>query len=315
MSDPAGNSGSPREEGVDLPRLLGNLSFNDRRNHTDNNIPLPSDTNWNKIPHAGLKKECNFRNIPTDGKAPKTLRKALKNYKVPERLPPVEDMGDIVGKNKSANGEKRKAKWLDTPDETFREKLEIIQKDTFCLISMNNNDTEQTFGSPSIEFRMASDKVNGSQHRVIISKLPDCDSVLVNILRVPEPLRWQNAFLQEELETFFQPILRASSTGTVSDCNVGRLANGKCPGCFKLIEFDWKLNPITCSDCHVKVHHTCFHVWVMHQEDAGKVKCISCSNDWTQPGRWGAGRVLTSSKTIERSRREGRTRRESSNLL
>lgn len=124
----------------------------------------------------------------------------------------------------------------------------------------------------------------------------DCSSsaILVDVLKVPEPLTWQKPFLPEELNEFFEPILSASEDRDVSTCRADHLAAGNCPVCFHEMTTIDKPT-IECDDCHVKVHQRCFNVWAMHKEGYGSLECISCRIKWTQAGKWGTCTSLLAS--------------------
>jgi hypothetical protein len=83
-------------------------------------------------------------------------------------------VSNIVGKGKSADGEKRKKKWQDGPDYTYYKKLDDVKNDPICLISLRENGEEHKFGGPSIEFKVANGKSNNEEYRVNICKMPTC---------------------------------------------------------------------------------------------------------------------------------------------
>lgn len=84
-------------------------------------------------------------------------------------------MSNIVGKGKSASGEKRKKKWLEGPDHAYHKKMEVIKHEAICLISLRDSAGEQKFGGQSIEFLVVNDRNDGSEYHVSISKMPNCD--------------------------------------------------------------------------------------------------------------------------------------------
>ncbi|KAF2997282.1 hypothetical protein E8E14_005973 [Neopestalotiopsis sp. 37M] len=260
--------------------------------------PLPDDTDWSEVPHKVLKEECSVREMPTGGAA-QMLKDALTNYKAPESLPPAEDVSNIVGKGKSADGEKRKKKWQDGPDYTYYKKLDDVKNDPICLISLRENGEEHKFGGPSIEFKVANGKSNNEEYRVNICKMPT--SVLVNILKVPEPFSWQNAFLSDELGQFFEPIMQASSNEKFYGFNASHLADGSCPICFQ--EMTGPGRPLVeCPVCHANIHERCFHVWAMNTDGYGDLECMVCLNKWTEPGEWGLEGLLADDRAIQEAK-------------
>ncbi|KAK9771303.1 putative SWIM-type domain-containing protein [Seiridium cardinale] len=299
-----------------LPRLLRK----GKATYAVGTGPLPDDIDWSKIPFAVLKEECGKRDMPTSGTA-KVLRESLTNYKEPEDLPPSMDVSRVVGKTKSDSGEKRKRNWVDAPDRVYHNKLDVIKKETTCILGFRESLGELAFGGPSIEFRVASDRTQSSLYRVSISKVPDCDcpskqwrrsetckhvyAILVNVLKVPEPFSWQNAFLPEELEGFFDPILKSSPGGEVATCNVGELAAGNCPVCFREMT-DPDATVVECGDCHVMIHQRCFNVWTMYKEGYDSLKCIACHSDWAQPGQWGLSGLLADDAAVAQTKTEAK---------
>ncbi|KAK6214482.1 hypothetical protein LQW54_004390 [Pestalotiopsis sp. IQ-011] len=306
-------------KGPEYPPELTRLLRKGKATYAIGTGPLPDDTDWSKIKYAVLKEECGYRDISASGTV-ETLRQVLTNYKEPEKLPPAEDISNVVGKGKSTSGEKRKKKWLEGPDHAYHKKMEVIKQEAICLISLRDSSGEQKFGGQSIEFLVVNNRNDGSEYHVSISKMPNCDcpaknyhaqehSVLVNVLKVQEPLAWQNAFLSEELEQFFESIVAASPAGTISECNAGVLANGNCPVCFQSMEETTKAT-VECSDCNVKAHQRCFNILTAYCQGYGrKAQCIACSSDWTQAGTWGTAGIVAEDRAIAEAKTQAKAQK------
>ena len=129
----------------------------------------------------------------------------------------------------------------------------------------------------------------GNIYSITISKVPSCtcpDSrngnqckhivyVLHNVLKAPEHLQYQLAFLSSELrEIFAAAPAPASSSSASSDAPSNRKEiSGDCPICFT--EFEPETDEIVwCkAACGNNIHQTCFEQWAKSQ--AGKeIRCV-----------------------------------------
>jgi hypothetical protein len=130
----------------------------------------------------------------------------------------------------------------------------------------------------------------GNIYHITVGRIPSCtcpDSmkgnqckhiiyVLHNVLKAPEHLRYQLAFLSSELCDIFAnaPLLQASAEDADSGHPSNRKAiDGDCPICFT--EFDAATEDIVwCrAACGNNIHKACFEQWAASQ--AGKeVRCV-----------------------------------------
>jgi hypothetical protein len=114
---------------------------------------------------------------------------------------------------------------------------------------------------------------------------------LTHILKVPEPLRWQHAFLEEELQQIFAnaPVLRVSPPQSVAGppfvfVEPGPLEDSICPLCF----WDFSDNAaltFSCVFCGHPVHRECFEVCKKLKVGFGPMKCIVCLGSWLDEGK------------------------------
>lgn len=106
--------------------------------------------------------------------------------------------------------------------------------------------------------------------------------VLHNVLKAPEHLQYQLAFLSSELHELFAaaPAPASSETSASSDAPSNRKeVSGDCPICFT--EFEEEANEIVwCrAACGNNIHKDCFEQWARSQ--AGKeIRCVYCRTPW-----------------------------------
>ncbi|KAH9909156.1 hypothetical protein F4778DRAFT_215871 [Xylariomycetidae sp. FL2044] len=275
--------------------------------------PLPDDTDWTTISFPGLKEQCLMRDIP-NGAAKQVLIDALTNYEEPDDTVVLESL-DVVGKGKSASGEKRVTRYLDAPTDTYRRQLAKVQTEKICIVNMADNSEFVKTGGPSIQFTVASGYAGS--YRVRISKFPECDCpfkkyqsdpickhilyVVVHVLKAPEPLRWQTGFLSDELHNLFEPILQASPERSPKTSNYGTLSAAEnCSVCFK--DLDDNSEVVACLKCGDHSHRRCFNVSAHHRSGWEPLQCLSCHSAWDQEGNWGIEAENEGKKKKPRSR-------------
>ena len=105
--------------------------------------------------------------------------------------------------------------------------------------------------------------------------------VLATVLKAPEHLQYQLAFLSSELKEIFasaSPIPTETSDSSDTD---GRRKpiEGECPICY--MEFDPEHNDLVwCkAACGNNMHQTCFDQWRKGQRGS-EVKCVYCRTPW-----------------------------------
>ncbi|KAH8821202.1 putative RING finger domain protein [Xylogone sp. PMI_703] len=138
----------------------------------------------------------------------------------------------------------------------------------------------------------------GNIYQVTITKEPHCTCpdaekgnqckhiiyVLVNVLKVKEPLSFQLAFLSTELATIFAeaPVTPQSLTSTqAEEAKEGgatrKPIEGDCPIC--MMEMETQEEIVWCQGaCGNNVHKNCFQQWA--KTKTGEVKCVYCRTPW-----------------------------------
>ncbi|KAL9634655.1 MAG: hypothetical protein Q9204_002903 [Flavoplaca sp. TL-2023a] len=140
----------------------------------------------------------------------------------------------------------------------------------------------------------------GNIYTITITHLPTCTCpdnrkgnqckhivyVLHNVLKAPQHLQYQLAFLTPELQQIFTQApapLPASSAATADNTDKEpsnrKEISGDCPICF--MEFDPVAEEIIfCqAGCGNNIHKQCFEQWA-HAQGSGSVKCVYCRTPW-----------------------------------
>ncbi|KAI9874879.1 MAG: hypothetical protein M1830_009183 [Pleopsidium flavum] len=140
----------------------------------------------------------------------------------------------------------------------------------------------------------------GNIYNVNIGKLPTCTCpdnkkgnqckhiiyVLHNVLKAPDHLQYQLAFLSSELHQIFQnappsPSDKASHNSNNDNDHPGKrkAIDGDCPICFTEFEPDTE-DIVWCkAACGNNIHKTCFEQWAASQKGK-EVKCVYCRTPW-----------------------------------
>ncbi|OBT74884.1 hypothetical protein VF21_06749 [Pseudogymnoascus sp. 05NY08] len=138
----------------------------------------------------------------------------------------------------------------------------------------------------------------GNIYEVTIDKKPKCTCmdatirgnqckhiiyVLVNVLKAPEHLQYQQALLSTELKEIFEhaPVTPQSSNGSEDTSHPGKRKpiEGDCPVC--VIEFKPSDEILWCkAACGNNIHKTCFDQWA--KSKPGPVKCVYCRTVWKE---------------------------------
>ncbi|KAI4265412.1 MAG: hypothetical protein LQ337_008987, partial [Flavoplaca oasis] len=148
--------------------------------------------------------------------------------------------------------------------------------------------------NPSETISMAG--TTGNIYTITITHIPTCTCpdnrkgnqckhivyVLHNVLKAPEHLQYQLAFLTSELHQIFNqapPPPTSSANAEHNEPSNRKQISGDCPICF--MEF----NPATeeiifCrAACGNNIHKDCFEQWARAQS-SGPVKCVYCRTPW-----------------------------------
>jgi hypothetical protein len=105
---------------------------------------------------------------------------------------------------------------------------------------------------------------------------------LVNVLKAPEPLAYQLAFLSTELTTLFAaaprtPQSSSETSSTESSPGNRKPIEGDCPVC--VMEFSAGEDIVWCkAACGNNIHKQCFEQWAASKP--GQVKCVYCRTPW-----------------------------------
>lgn len=106
--------------------------------------------------------------------------------------------------------------------------------------------------------------------------------VLHNVLKAPEHLQYQLAFLSSELREIFSqaPLPASSATAAPSAPSNRKEIAGDCPICF--MEFEPESEEIVwCkAACGNNIHKHCFEQWAKSQKRMMDVKCVYCRTPW-----------------------------------
>ncbi|OBT69843.1 hypothetical protein VE03_00744 [Pseudogymnoascus sp. 23342-1-I1] len=214
-------------------------------------------------------------------KAPKRKRKT-KSRDAEE----LEDGGDDhVEKRLHGFRERAPYKFQDRLERAISQPIFLIDRER----KMNSNGTHEIE-----KFDMAGS--TGNIYEVTIDKKPKCTCmdarirgnqckhiiyVLVNVLKVPEHLQYQQALLSTELKEIFEhaPVTPQSSDGSEETSHPGKRKpiEGDCPVC--VIEFKPSGEILWCkAACGNNIHKACFDQWA--KSKPGPVKCVYCRTVW-----------------------------------
>jgi Ring finger domain len=110
--------------------------------------------------------------------------------------------------------------------------------------------------------------------------------ILHNVLKAPEHLQYQLAFLSSELREIFAsaPTIPTDFSSAEDVDGKRKPVEGECPICY--MDFDEENNPLVwCkAACGNNMHKSCFDQWAASQRDAG-VRCVYCRTPWhVDPG-------------------------------
>ena len=137
----------------------------------------------------------------------------------------------------------------------------------------------------------------GNIYRVTIGQIPSCtcpDSskgneckhkvyALHTVLKAPDHLQYQLAFLASELHTIFTkapPIPTEIENATDGD-GKRKPVEGECPICYMDLD-DEHNDVIWCkAACGNNMHRTCMDQWVASQRGA-TVRCVYCRTPWEE---------------------------------
>ncbi|OBT53745.1 hypothetical protein VE04_05309 [Pseudogymnoascus sp. 24MN13] len=191
--------------------------------------------------------------------------------------------------------EKRLHQFRERPPYKFQDRLDRAISQPMFLIDRERKLNSD--GTHEVEkFDMAGS--TGNIYEVVIDKKPKCTCmdarirgnqckhiiyVLVNVLKAPEHLQYQQALLSTELKQIFDhaPVTPQSSNSSEDTSHPGKRKpiEGDCPVC--VIEFKPSDEILWCkAACGNNIHKTCFDQWA--KSKPGPVKCVYCRTVWKE---------------------------------
>ncbi|KAL8913475.1 MAG: hypothetical protein Q9172_007274, partial [Xanthocarpia lactea] len=218
--------------------------------------------------------------------------------KAEDGTPPATPKKRKTASPKKKDEEKRLRHFRNHAPGTYLQRLERAQSQRMFVIDRTRSSTAD--GPPSETISMAG--TTGNIYDITISHLPRCTCpdnlkgnqckhiiyVLHNVLKAPEHLQYQLAFLTSELHLIFaQAPLPSSTTTDPNQSPANSTSNrkpiaGDCPICF--MEFHPPTEQITyCkAACGNNIHTHCFEQWARVQSKQDVVRCVYCRSPWQQ---------------------------------
>ncbi|KAK3171139.1 hypothetical protein OEA41_003223 [Lepraria neglecta] len=180
---------------------------------------------------------------------------------------------------KAKDEEKRLRRFRQHVPSSYLEKLNRATTQRMFVVDRTRGGTDEI---PEETIDMAG--TTGNIYNITISRLPSCTCpdnqkgnqckhivyVLHNVLKAPEHLQYQLAFLSSELREIFAaaPTPASSETSADADSPSNRKeVSGNCPICFT--EFEPETEEIVwCkAACGNNLHKTCFEQWAKSQSE------------------------------------------------
>lgn len=186
--------------------------------------------------------------------------------------------------------EKRQRMFRKKAPKSFLEKLERAQMQRMVVVSRTRSEAE---GCPKEDIDIVGS--TGNIYTVTIGQLASCtcpDSkkgneckhkvyALSTILKAPEHLVYQLAFLSSELGDIFEgapPIPTEVTKGETND-GARKPVEGECPICYMDLEEESNELVWCKAACGNNVHKSCFEQWAASQRGS-TVKCVYCRTPW-----------------------------------
>ncbi|KAI9734761.1 MAG: hypothetical protein M1818_006748 [Claussenomyces sp. TS43310] len=180
---------------------------------------------------------------------------------------------------------------------TFLERLDRVRTQRMYLIDRTRRMSADGTHQEEV-FDIAG--TTGNIYSVNITKAPSCTCpdnvkgnqckhivyVLVHVLKTPEHLSYQLAFLSTELQTIFAgapttPQSLGRTSATASAPGKRRPVEGDCPVC--VMEFEAGEDIVWCrASCGNNIHRQCFETWA--RSKPGEVRCVYCRTPWSRQG-------------------------------
>ncbi|KAL8930176.1 MAG: hypothetical protein Q9208_000793 [Pyrenodesmia sp. 3 TL-2023] len=197
----------------------------------------------------------------------------------------------VTPKTSSKSEEKRLRTFRKQPPQSYLVKLDRAVSQRMFVVNRTRGGTA-TIPSETVE--MAG--TTGNIYTITIGLEPHCTCpdnrkgnqckhivyVLHNVLKAPEHLQYQLAFLSSELREIFAHApapVEATDKGNEEVAGKRKEIAGDCPICF--MEFEPEKEEIVwCkAACGNNIHKDCFEQWAKSQ-GVTKVKCVYCRTLW-----------------------------------
>ncbi|KAI9849236.1 MAG: hypothetical protein M1837_004695 [Sclerophora amabilis] len=194
---------------------------------------------------------------------------------------------------KTSGTEKRLKRFRSHAPQSYLERLERVLTQRMFLLDRDMGDGSGA--GPEGSFDLAG--TTGNVYTVKIRNLPSCTCpdnqvkgnqckhiiyVLVNVLKAPEDLRYQAAFLTSELEHIFaQAPPPPDEASSLADSHSGQRKpiEGDCPICILELEPEQD-EVIWCKgSCGNNIHKQCFEQWAA-SKPGEEVRCVFCRAPW-----------------------------------
>ncbi|KAL1591191.1 hypothetical protein WHR41_00387 [Cladosporium halotolerans] len=203
------------------------------------------------------------------------------------------DAGKQRGKPKQAkDGERRLRRWRSHPPSTYLEVRDrALTQRMFALDRQRScSDAEHPIETVSLA------GTTGNVYTITIDKVPSCDCphakkgnqckhiayVLSRVLRAPQHLEYQLAFISSELREIFEnapPLPSETAENAVKDGN-RKPIEGDCPICCVDFEPDNREEIVYCkASCGNNIHKECFSQWAATKRGQN-VTCPFCRAPW-----------------------------------
>ncbi|KAB8228462.1 RING finger protein [Aspergillus alliaceus] len=190
----------------------------------------------------------------------------------------------------AGKSERRARVFRKHPPQTFLQRLNRATTQRMFVLGYTVTGADDV---PEMSFDIAG--TTGNIYKTVIGKEPTCSCpdarkgnqckhicyVLVNVLKAPQHLQYQLAFLSMELREIYEgTTLSRNLTKSESDNGGQRKSvEGDCPICF--MEFKPEKEDIVWCQaaCGNNIHKTCFQQWAVTQRSQG-VRCVYCRSPW-----------------------------------
>ena len=186
--------------------------------------------------------------------------------------------------------EKRQRMFRKKAPKSFLEKLERAQTQRMIVVGRTRSEAE---GCPKEDIDIIGS--TGNIYKVTVGKTASCtcpDSkkgneckhkvyALNTVLKAPEHLVYQLAFLSNELQEIFEgapPIPTVVTEGETKD-GARKPVEGECPICYMDLEEESNELVWCKAACGNNLHKSCFEQWAASQRGC-TVKCVYCRTPW-----------------------------------